>query len=121
MLFLLLVAFAFLDGQDGEEEGGGERAEGEEAARFCRPFPLSPLPAGARPTATVGVGDPCATHAVETAVQACFLPLGVAEGGEAGEAAEALRRGGSGEGGGGGGKEVVEEGEDLAILRWSIC
>lgn len=115
---LLWVVFAFLDGEEGEEECGGEKAEGEETARFCRPFPFSPLPADARPTATVKVGESCDIHAIETAALACFLPLvREAEGGEAGEAAEVLRRWVSGEGGRGGGREAVEEGEDLAMLR----
>lgn len=117
-----LVVLAFLEAEEGEEEEvGGERAEGEEAARFCRPFPPpSPLTAEDRETAADEEVEPCDSVAAWAAVLACLLPLvRVAEGGGgAGEAEEAPRRGGRGEGGGG---EVVEEGEDLVMLRWDIC
>jgi len=118
----LVVVLAFLEAEEGGEEAGGERAEGEEeAARFCRSFPPpSPLAAEARATAADEEGEPCDRDAACAAVLACFLPLlRVAERGGAGEAEEAPRRGGRGEGGGGG--EVVEEGEDLAMLRWDTC
>jgi len=117
-----LVVLAFLEAEAGEEEeAGGEGAEREEAARFCRSFPPpSPLTAEERDTVADGEGEPCDNFAAWAAVVACFLPLvRVAEGGGAGEAEEAPRCGGRGEGGGGG--EVVEEGEDLAMLRWDIC